>query len=114
MNYLLNENHDIVVGKRITRTAGARYVAQNVKCRLGTFLGEWMLDVNVGIPWDAVLVRNYDIGVLYHADRRKIETTPDVTRINSFTLTPNKKERKLYIQFEAVTTFGVISEVVSI
>ena len=62
MNYLLNENHDIIVGKRITRTAGARYVAQNVKCRLGTFLGEWMLDVNVGIPWDAVLVRNYDIG----------------------------------------------------
>ncbi len=44
----------------------------------------------------------------------KIETTPNVTRINSFSLTPNKKERKLYIQFEAVTTFGVISEVVSI
>ena len=95
MNYLLNENHDIIVGKRITRTAGARYVAQNVKCRLGTFLGEWMLDVNVGIPWDAVLVRNYDIGVLYHAVRRKIETTPNVTRINSFSLTPNKKRTKV-------------------
>lgn len=115
MNYLLDENHDIVVGKRITRVTGARYVAQLIKCRLSTFLGEWAIDSSVGIPWDAIIVRGYDLDVLYHAVRRKIETTKGVKRVNSFTLSASSEsKRKLIIQFEAVSDYGVITEIIKI
>lgn len=114
MNYLLDENNDIVVGKRIARVSGARHVAQLVKCRLDTFLGEWIIDPSVGIPWDVVLVRGYDLEVVYHAVHRKIATTRGVNKINSFSMVPDKKQRKLLIQFEAETNYGVITEIIKI
>lgn len=114
MNYLLDENNDIIVGKRIARVSGAQHVAQLVKCRLSTFLGEWVIDTSVGIPWDVVLVKGYDLDVVYHAVHRKIATTRGVNKINSFSMTPDKKQRKLLIQFEAETNYGVISEIIKI
>lgn len=113
MNYLLDENNDIIVGKRIARVSGARQVSQLVKCRLSVFLGEWVIDPSIGVPWDAVLIRGYELDVIYHAVRRTIETTKGVKRLKSFSMTPSsRRERKLIIQFEAISDYGVITELI--
>lgn len=110
MNYLLDDNHDIIIGKRIARVSGAKYVMQTVKCRLLTFFGEWVLDRSIGVPWDAILVKGYSLDVVYHSVRRTIETTKGVREVLSLSMAEDKKARKLVISFEARTIYGTISE----
>lgn len=106
--------HDIIPGRQMTRVSGALYVAQLVKCRLLTFLGEWVLDRNIGAPWYGVLERHYDISATRLAVKNIIETTSGVLVLESLELQADNRTRQLSIQFTAKTTYGGISEVVSI
>lgn len=115
MNLMLDPlTHDIMPGRQITRVSGAQYVAQLVKCRLLTFLGEWELDRNIGAPWYGVLERHYDISATRLAVKNIIETTSGVLVLDSLDLQADNRARQLSIQFTAKTIHGGISEVVKI
>jgi hypothetical protein len=108
-NLKLDENHDIIVTRSIARTDGLEYCAQLVKCRLLTFLGEWKLDPNIGIPWTGVLDRSYDISATKFAVQRTIETTPGVKSLNSLTLKADNETRLLTVDFTATSIYGEIA-----
>lgn len=108
------DTHDIIPGRQMTRVSGALYVAQLVKCRLLTFLGEWVLDRNIGAPWYGVLERHYDISATRLAIKNIIETTSGVLVLETLDLQADSRARQLKVQFTAKTVHGGISEVIEI
>lgn len=113
-NLKLDENHDIIVTRSVERTDGVDYVIQLVKCRLLTFLNEWKLDPNIGIPWTGVLDRSYDIAATKFAVQRTIETTAGVKTLDSLSLRADNNTRLLTIEFTASSIYGRIGTVVTI
>lgn len=114
VNLKLNAEHDIIVTRSIERTEGLEYCVQLVKCRLLTFLGEWKLDANLGVPWTGVLDRSYDISATKFAVQRTIETTVGVKTLNSLTLKADNETRLLTIEFTATSIYGEISAGVTV
>ena len=108
------DTHDIIPGRQMTRVNGALYAAQLVKCRLLAFLGEWVLDRNIGAPWYGVLERHYDISATRLAIKNIIETTSGVLVLEALDLQADNRARQLKVQFTAKTVHGGISEVIEI
>ena len=85
MNYLLDENnHDIIVGKRIAKRSGANMLCKLLNAAYLHSSESGLLDRSIGVPWDAVLVKGYSLDVIYHSVRRTIETTKGVREVLSF------------------------------
>lgn len=114
VNLKLNDAHDIIVTRSVARTSGLEYTAQLVKCRLLTFLGEWKLNPNLGVPWTGVLDRSYDISATKFAVQSTIETTPGVKSLNSLSLKADPDTRLLTVQFSATSVYGPISSEVTV
>lgn len=114
LNLKLDAAHDIIVTRSVARTQGLEYCAQLVKCRLLTFLGEWKLNANLGIPWTGVLDRSYDISATKFAVQRTIETTPGVKALRSLSLVADNSTRLLTIEFSATSIYGEINTGVTI
>jgi hypothetical protein len=91
--------------------SGADRVAQQVKMTLLTFLSEWFLDVNWGVPYlEEILVKNPRLSSVEHILRSKIKNVPDVETITSFAMTYNRQGRYLSVAFSANTLLGPIKD----
>ena len=93
------DTNDLVIARGAGRIEGIQYIAQLVKNRLLTVLGEWDLDRTIGIAWFDLLGRDYDLGIIQGTIRSVILETRGVTSVTSLILTPDTKERKLGIAF---------------
>lgn len=112
-NLFLGEDHDIVIGRGATRVAGATMVAQLVKCRLLTLLGEWEQDPDLGLPWfDSIFSKQVRPSDIQSAISNIIRQTKNVRQIISVDINADYRERLLTINFTAISTFGDISEIV--
>lgn len=114
VNLKLDANNDIIVTRSVERTSGLEYTTQLVKNRLLTFLGEWKLNPNLGIPWTGVLDRSYDLQATKFAVQNTIETTRGVKSLNSLSLVADKDTRLLTIEFSATSIYGPISSQVTV
>ncbi|ARM70530.1 baseplate wedge subunit [Shewanella phage SppYZU05] len=115
MNLLLDrETHDIIVGRRAARVDGRDLCLQNVKCRLLCFLGEKKRHPDLGLPWQSVLDRSYDLHAMKLAINECIVSTPHVQSVEKLELIADNKTRVLRVMFEATTDYGSISNEVSI
>ncbi len=90
-------------------------VAQHMKIRLGTFLGEWFLDTRIGIPYYRdVLVKNPNRLVVESIFRDVIINTNGISGIDGFTFNLDSSTRTLRIEttpiLEDGTTFNFIYE----
>lgn len=89
---------------------GAERVAQNIQIRLRTFVGEWYLDRNFGLPYfETILVKNPNGGLIRSILKAVILETLDVTELTQFTTEIDDLTRELFITFTCETTFGTIS-----
>lgn len=113
-NMKLGADHDIIVGRTVARTEKLEYTAQLVKCRLLTFLGEWELDPNLGLPWVGVLDRSYDISAMKFAVRNTIQSTTGVKSVDSLSLRADTNTRLLTVSFTATSVYGQISTEVTV
>lgn len=113
-NLQLDSEHDIMVGRRIGRVGGAEYVAQLVKCRVQTFLGEWPIDPSIGMPWKSILEKGYNINIIYASIHNTIATTSGVKSVTSLQIAQDRKIRQLQVTYTATTIYGGVSEVVTI
>ena len=113
-NLKLGADHDIIVGRQVSRTDKLEYTVQLVKCRLLTFLGEWALDRGIGVPWTGVLDRSYDISATKFAIQNTIQTTVGVKSINSLSLKADPTTRLLTVEFTATSIYGEISAGVTV
>lgn len=110
-NLLLDSNHDIIIGRGATRVGGAAQVAQLVKCRLLTLLGEWKHDTTLGLPWyEAIFIKNVRTADIQAAVANIIRQTKGVQQLISIDIDADTKERLLSISFVAISDYGQLSE----
>ena len=113
-NLKLDSNHDIIIDRGATRVTGVEQVAQLVKCRLLTLLGEWKLDPDLGLPWfEAIFTKNVRPADIEAALANVIRTTKGVRQILSLTVTPDFRTRQLSVSFLVVSVYGDIEDTIS-
>lgn len=113
-NLKLDSNHDIIIGRGATRVGGAEQVAQLVKCRLLTLLGEWKLDTDLGLPWfDAIFSKQVRTADIQAAVANIIRSTNGVQQLIAINVNANYRTRELDISFTAISDYGDISEFVT-
>ena len=109
---LLNvTNHDVEVDAYdLSLVEDQGHIAQSLRIRLLLFLGEWFLDTDEGVPFfQDVFKKNPNLGAIEAALKQRILGTPGVTELISFSLEFNESGRQLTVDFEANTTFGVVT-----
>lgn len=86
---------------------GIDLVAQRLRLRLGTFLGDWVLDPTKGLPilrWLGTKPPNAaEIGAVV---RREIETTPGVLRVEAYASTWDPATMAIAITGTVITASG--------
>ena len=114
-NLKLDElSHDIVIGRGAVRVTGAAQVAQLVKCRLLTILGEWEQDTSRGLPWfDAIFTKQVRAADIQTAVANIIRGTAGVRQLIDINIDANYRTRELGITFTAISIYGDISEFVT-
>lgn len=84
-----------------------RVVAQRLRTRLLTFLGEWYQDQTIGTPWRQSL---FGTGVTVARSRsiirRIIISTPGVAGVKALTVSMDRGSRVATCSFTAVTDIG--------
>lgn len=95
----------------------AAEVAQRIRIRLRTFLGDWFLDEDLGIPYLQEIIgqkRRFAVERASALLRAEILDTPGVLEIVLFTLDFDAATRTLTVTFQATTIFGTIGDTFSI
>ena len=86
-------------------------IAQAVKIGLSTFLTEWFLDLEVGIPYyEQIFVKAPNFPAVREIFRRDILDTPGVNEVLSLDLNYTNATRKLDVGWRASTDFGEITQ----
>ena len=95
------------VGGGVTRiTNEGRFVVQQVRCKLRTWLGEWLLDQSKGWLSHEDFEKNYDAFNLEFRAREIILATQGVLAIDE--INSSYSNRKLTITFKARSIYGII------
>lgn len=98
---LVVENGDLVI------VDGVDAIAQHITIRLKFFLGEYFLDVRIGLPYyQQIFVKNPDLDVVKSIFREVILTTQGVQTINELSLEFDAVARLLSVAFQAMTIEG--------
>ena len=114
MNLRLDSDGDLMIDKGTVRCSGNDFVAQLIKNRLKTLLGEWKLDNSIGIPWFTHLLRkNYSLDDIYGWIYKEVAATDGVKDIKFLKLVVNY-ERKLFVIFEVTSDYGTINNQVEV
>lgn len=120
MNLYLNRDHDLELVKeggvtRFKRTKGIDLTKQLCKCKLLTFLGEWKVDKNIGIPWfELILNKNVYINDLEVVISNTLLSVNGVLEIISISLSQNSRKRVLDINFTVSTKYGLIESSIQV
>lgn len=88
----------------------AERVAQQIKVRILTFLGEWFLDNTHGIPYlEYILVKQPNPALIKQILSEQISAVNDVKSLTSIELDYDVKNRTLIVNYEVTTDFGLIT-----
>lgn len=83
---------------------------QSLAQRLRTFLGEWFLDITIGLPYfDKILIKNADPAAVDSVFIDEILDTPGVINLLEFNSDLTEDTRQLSIGFIAESTDGLIN-----
>lgn len=113
IGHALNADNDIFLGEdgSLAIVEEGAETVQHVRTRLQFFLGEWFLDLFAGTPWfEEILVKPADLGKVDSILRTRILQTPGVEELLSFSMDFDEVSRSLFIEFSAVTIYGVIDK----
>lgn len=89
---------------------GAERVRQQLEFRLSLWRGEWFLDPSFGTPYEnRILGKALTLEGAIAAIRTEIMAVEGVNTITRFDYTYERKTRKLTIDFECATEYGLIS-----
>ena len=88
----------------------AERVAQQIKVKLLTFLGEWFLDNTWGVPYlEYILVKKPNQDLIKQILSEQILSVDDVKSLNALELDYQVKVRTLIINYEVSTEYGLIT-----
>lgn len=110
MNIKLDANGDWdVQNGDLQFTVGKEEISQIIAQRLKTVLGEWFLNVDLGLPYfDSILVKNVDLSVIEALIRNEILNCPGVIDIEEFTMDIDKARRELSVDCRINSVEGII------
>jgi hypothetical protein len=104
-------NHDLIFKDGdLVLISDAERVAQQIKIKLKSFLGEWFLDTTYGVPyWEDILIKNPSLDHIRNILRQQILDVDDVFAVTALSLTLNNQSRTLTVDFVAETTYGLVT-----
>jgi hypothetical protein len=107
----VNSSNDIfLLNGKIATITGSEQVAQSVRTRLLTYLGEWFLDTTAGLPYfQRVFTKPANFILTEAAIKNEILRTEGVDKLLSFEFSFDRNTRILDISYTAITIFGEIS-----
>jgi hypothetical protein len=86
-------------------------VGQHIRHRLRTFLGEWVLDTSVGVPYfQEIFVKGVPLSTVQALLKRAIVRSPKVTQLLGFALDYDNATREARVEFVADTEYGRLLE----
>ena len=105
------KTHDIVVhDSDVIFIDNAERVAQQIKIQLLTLLGAWFLDVTHGVPYlEYILVKNPNFELIRQILKEHILNVDDVSAVNSIVLDYDARQRRLSVEYEASTEYGLVT-----
>lgn len=108
--YLDPLTHDLaVIGIDLHIVTGAERVKQQLLVKLRLWVGEWFLDTEFGTPYlELVLGKQITLAGAVAALKESIMAVDSVQSITTFNYNFDRQQRKLTIDFEANTPFGLI------
>lgn len=109
----VNGSNDIFVknGSFATVTEGAQAI-QHLRTRLRFLQGEWFLDLFAGVPYlQEILKKPFDMAKVEALLKSEILDTPDIQKLTKFESSFNGETRKLTINFNAETSYGLLEGV---
>jgi len=103
---------------QLRRVSGTQLVAQRIRIRLRTHLGEWPLDLTKGVNWrDQVFVKNPNLGKISADFQRIILEVPGVDRFvptpiipGGFELSLDRVSRKLTVNYAVLVDGETVTE----
>ena len=104
----LNGNHDLDLSN-LTLTDGAERVRQQIKVTLLTFLGEWFLNTDHGVPYfEQILKKAPSRAAIEAVIRAKVKDVPGVVSVSEMRLLMDAPGRRLAIHAKAHTDEGLV------
>ena len=100
MKNLSLNNNDLFLtpGKNLALVEYPQSIAQAIECRLKTFLGEWFLDQDLGIPFFSdVLIKTDDKSKIDLIFQKEILKINGVVKIEQFASEINRETREYKI-----------------
>lgn len=89
---------------------GTNNILQDILTRLKFFLGEWILDNTLGLPWfQQILVKAPKLADIDAIFQNSILGTPGVTQLTTYSSKPDPAKRTLSVSFTCITTSGTVS-----
>lgn len=103
----LDSNHDWTFGRGRACYAGtSESVAQRVKTRLQSFIVDWFLNLDHGLPWLARMERPADLDQVELDVKRITLETEGVAEILSYEQDLNTRTRVLQIRMRVRDVYG--------
>jgi hypothetical protein len=100
---LVLENADLVM------TTGSDAVRQHILQRLRTFMGEWFLNLDAGLPYfQDILVKDPNLSAIDGVIKNQIIDTPGVLELLSFDMDFDPSSQALVISFSVQVSDGVL------
>ena len=108
MDLALDDDGDLFVGVEDLKVLdGADAIVQHIQIRLLFFLGDWFLDLRIGIPWlERILGKSRDLAVARRFLRSTVATTPGVSSIDKFVFDYEATTRALDVDMAATSDTG--------
>lgn len=106
MDLKLDTNGDLdVTDNEMTLVTGYDAIAQHLKIRLKTFMGEWFLDTRIGIPYfQEFLIKNPNRLIMDTRLREAILETPGIIALGQLNYEFEPTTRAMDITFSATLT----------
>ena len=103
MDLQLDESGDLAIEDNdVVLIEGVAEVAQGVRQRLRTFLGEWFLDATIGLPYfQSILTKGVKLERIAPHFKRAIIRSPGVTELIAFDQELDRGTRRLSVKFDA-------------
>lgn len=113
MDFKLNSTYyDLsIVNGGIVPVTTSDEVSQNVAIRLQTYLGEWFLDTNLGLPWYQNILGGKDVRSANLVIRNQIVGTTGVSKVETFNSLWATTTRQLSLYATISTIYGDTSTV---
>jgi hypothetical protein len=111
IDFGLGRDHDLALGKDqdLTLIDGAESVRQQIEIMLLTFLGEWFLDTDVGIPYfERILIKSPDRAQIEAILRAKVIAIDGVDQVTELDIQYEAATRRAVITLNAHTTYGLV------